>query len=92
MAMRFDPEAPPEALTAKSEAGAAASPETHDATQTSATASASLIDATAPGSGGASFVNVRSDADDAVNLSADGSAGDGALWACAANLGPTHLI
>ena len=42
-----DPEAPPETLTAKNEAGAAASPETHDATQAGATASASLIDASA---------------------------------------------
>ena len=42
-----DPEAPPETLTAKSEAGAAASPETHDATRAGATASASLIDAAA---------------------------------------------
>ncbi len=42
-----DPVAPPETLTAKSEAGAAASPETHDATQAGATASASLIDASA---------------------------------------------
>ena len=56
-----DPEAPPETLTAKSEAGAAASPETHDATQAGATASASLIDAAAPGSGGASFVSVSPD-------------------------------
>jgi len=77
-----DTEASPETLTAKSEAGAAASPETHDATQAGATASASLIDAAAPGSDAASFVNVRSDSDDAVNLSADGSAGDGAPWAC----------
>jgi hypothetical protein len=44
-----DPEAPPETLTAKSEAGAAASPETHDATRAGATASASLIPATLAG-------------------------------------------
>ena len=56
-----DPEAPPETLIAKSEAGAAASPETHDATRAGATASASLIDAAAPGSGGASFVSVSPD-------------------------------